>query len=225
MEQQATQAHLPHGIALPTVLVMLLLGSLLALTAWRSVWLGELLVRARADAVRTQWAADATLHVALDDVLQRGPLTQTVTSAGDAPRHDMGASDQRHVFFPKDANELNVLRQRLGTEDCREGICAPLRPLPSKATYWHNKTSTALPIADENILFPVGHARYWVEVFLQNDANQTLSWVYRITAMATGLKSNQPVVLQAIWLPDAALVNDTNSPITGRWVSWAVLHD
>lgn len=224
-KKQPAQHLLARGFALPTVMVMLLLSSLLALTAWRSVWLNALLLRAREDAIRTQWAADATLHVALDDVLQRSPLSQTATAAGVASRHDKGASHQHHVFFPKDAHELNALRQRLGTDDCQEGICAPLQPLPSQATYWQNKASSAMPVASEHSLSPTGNARYWVEVFLQNDASHTLSRVYRITVMVRGLKSTQPVVLQAIWFPHAALVNDTDTPITGRWVSWAVLHD
>lgn len=225
VEKQTVPSHRSHGIALPTVLVMLLLSSVLALSAWRSVWLNALLLRARADAVRTHWATDATLQAALDDVLQRDPMAQTVSAAAHASRHDMGAPQQQHVFFPKDANELNVLRQRLGTEGCREGICAPLKPLPSTTTFWKNKTSAAMPVTFEQTLPSIGNACYWVEVFLLNDANQTLAWVYRITAMVTGLKSTQPVVLQAIWLPHAALVNDTHAPMSGRWVSWAVLHD
>ena len=69
------------GIALPTVMVMLLLSSGLVLTAWRSIWLHELLLQARADALRTQWLADATLLAALDDVLQRNAFTDASASA------------------------------------------------------------------------------------------------------------------------------------------------
>lgn len=226
-EKRTASLRPSRGIALPSVMVMLLLSSLLALTAWRSVWLNELLLRARADAVRTQWAADATLQTALDDVLQQTSFTDTDTATGRdvASRYDMGTSDQHHVFFPKDIRQLLVLRQRLGTDDCREGICAPLKPLPSQISYWQNNASSAMVISPEQNLSPRGNAFYWVEVFLQKDSHQTPAWVYRITAMVKGLKSTQPLVLQAIWLPDTEVDSAANTTTIGQWVSWARLHD
>ena len=233
------------GIALPTVMVMLLLSSGLVLTAWRSIWLHELLLQARADALRTQWLADATLLAALDDVFQRNalensnatPNTNTNTNANNdaqtSLRHTMGSLDQSHVFFPKTADELLVLRQRLGANACREGICAPLQPLPSVATYWQSMGSTSISpsvispskgSAAENNSLQNKNARYWVEVFVPADASDGKTFVYRITAMVSGWKSAQPTVLQAIWQPDTAAVSANNDAPSGRWVSWVVLH-
>jgi Tfp pilus assembly protein PilX len=233
------------GIALPTVMVMLLLSSGLVLTAWRSIWLHELLLQARADALRTQWLADATLLAALDDVLQRNAFTDVSASASAsantnpniaAPtsmRHTMGSADQSHVFFPKTADELLVLRQRLGASACREGICAPLQPSTSVATYWQSMVSTSMApsVLDpskgsgaENNPLQNKTARYWVEIFIQTDSSDGKPFVYRITAIVSGWKSAQPTVLQAIWQPDIAAVSAKNNATSGRWVSWAVLH-
>ena len=234
-----SQPHTTLGIALPTVMVMLLLSSGLVLTAWRSIWLHELLLQARSDAMRTQWLADATLLTALDDVLQRNPLTNssantnTNTDAQTSMRHAMGSDEQSHVFFPKTADELLVLRQRLGASACREGICAPLQPLPSVATYWQSMGSSSMTssvinaskgtTAESNPL-QNKNPRYWVEVFVPTDASDGKTFVYRITAMVSGWKSAQPTVLQAIWQPDIAAVSANNNAPSGRWVSWAVLH-
>lgn len=231
------------GIALPTVMVMLLLSSGLVLTAWRSIWLHELLLQASADALRTQWLADATLLAALDDVLQRNAFTDASASASantnpnmDAPtsmRHTMGSADQSHVFFPKTADELLVLRQRLGANACREGICAPLQPLKSVATDWQSMVSSSMApsVLDtskgsgaENNPSQNKTARYWVEIFIPTDASDGKPFVYRITAMVSGWKSAKPTVLQAIWQPDIAAVSANSNPPSGRWVSWAVLH-
>jgi Tfp pilus assembly protein PilX len=227
------------GIALPTVMVMLLLSSGLVLTAWRSVWLHALLLQARADALRTQWLTDATLLIALDDVLQRNAFTATSTNTNsniDAPkvmRHTMGSAEQSHVFFPKTADELLVLRQRLGASACREGICAPLQPLKSVATDWQSMGSSSMTSslinpssssASENNPSQNKTARYWVEIFIPTDANDDKPFVYRITAMVSGWKSAQPTVLQAIWQPDSAADSANNNAPSGRWVSWAVLH-
>ena len=235
------QPHTTLGIALPTVMVMLLLSSGLVLTAWRSIWLHELLLQARADAMRTQWLTDATLLTALDDVLARNALTDASASANtkpiiDAPasmRHAMGSDERSHVFFPKTADELLVLRQRLGASACREGICAPLQPLPSVATYWQSMGSSSMTssvinaskgTAAENNPLQDKNARYWVEVFVPTDASDGKTFVYRITAMVSGWKSAQPTVLQAIWQPDTAAFSANNDAPSGRWVSWAVLH-
>ena len=225
------------GIALPTVMVMLLLSSGLVLTAWRSIWLHELLLQARADAMRTQWLADATLLAALDDVLERNALTDAsakpIIDASASMRHAMGSDEQSHVFFPKTADELLVLRQRLGASACREGICAPLQPLPSVATYWQSMGSSSMTssvinaskgTAAENNPLQDKNARYWVEVFVPTDASDGKTFVYRITAMVSGWKSAQPTVLQAIWQPDTAAFSANNNAPSGRWVSWAVLH-
>ena len=223
------------GIALPTVLVMLLLSSLLALSGWRDIWLNEKRLQARADVLRTQWLADASLHAALDDVLQRGPLTGDPTNNDLSQRYDMGSAEQQHVFIPRDAEQLGVLRLRLGTRVCQDGICAPdkplappyepAKPLPSVIGFWQSWASSAMTVVAQNKPQPSGDARYWIEIFSITDVPEAPTLVYRITAMATGLKSAKPVVVQAIWGPVQNTQEQTNQTAQGRWLSGTVLHD
>lgn len=219
-----------RGIALPTVMVMLLLSSGWVLTAWRSVWLHELLLQARSDAWQTQWVADATVMAALEDVLPRNARAEAATDANMSvtqstdQRHSMGSTEQRHVFFPKTVDELRILRQRLGSDVCREGICAPMQPLSSAATDWQGMFTSAMTIAAENNPLPYKNARYWVEIFLSNDASEAQPFVYRITAMANGWKLAKPTVIQAVWQPNDNTANTSNNTPQGRWTSWAVLH-
>lgn len=216
--QKTGRQHPHQGIALPTVMVMLLLSSWWAVTAWRSVWLHELLLQARSDALQTQWVADATLLIALDDLLQNN------AAASVDQRHHMGSSEQQHVFFPKTIDELAVLRQRLGSDVCRQGICAPLQLLPSTATHWQSILASGMPVGIDNNLLQDKNPRYWVEIFLTTEANDANPFVFRITAMATGWKSAYPTVIQAVWQPDGKAANASNNASQGRWTSWAVLH-
>ena len=257
-----------HGLALPSVLVMLLLCGWLALHAWRSLWLNELLLQARADALHTQNWADATLLAALDDVLQRNSDTASNTASNTAAqRYRAGSDTDRHVFIPTTAAQLEMLRQRLGNDDCRAGLCAPAQPLSWLAKDRQQRWSSGMPVVFDNVASTQSNStRYWIEIFLQVDAqdqaqlntqNDTPTapvWVYRITAMATGLKSAAPKVLQAIWLqpaaPDVGVQTKTDvgseveagakaqasseaqplakanaAPPLGRWISWTVWHD
>lgn len=261
-----THPHM-HGLALPSVLVMLFLCASLALTAWRSLWLSELLLQARADALHTQNWADATLLAALDDVLQRTSNTVSNTSSNSASniaaqRYRAGSDTDRHVFIPTTVAQLEMLRIRLGHDACREGLCAPLQPLSWLATDRQTRWASGMQVLFDNAasqgnstLGPT--TRYWIEIFLQTDAQDSAPaapvWVYRITAMASGLKSAAPTVLQAIWLQPtgqdvgAQMKADTSevgagtkavapsapppdavgeaAPPIGRWISWTVWHD
>lgn len=211
-----------QGLALPSVLVMLLLCGWLAVHAWRSLWLNELLLQARADALHTQNWADATLLAALDDVLQRN---SNPTSHTAVQRYQAGSDSDLHVFIPATAAQLELLRQRLGKNDCRAGLCAPEQPLTWLADDRQRRWSSGMPVVFDNLTSAQSNTtHYWIEIFLQDDAPAAPAWVYRITAMASGLKSAAPTVLQAIWLQPAtpALGVQTNM---GRWISWTVWHD
>ena len=93
-----------QGVTLPTVMVMLFLCSVLALAAWRDIWLSEQRLQARADIIRSQWLANTLLHGALDDVLQRNAVTSNTSNHAGSLRHDMGAAEQNHVFFRRMQN-------------------------------------------------------------------------------------------------------------------------
>lgn len=224
-----------QGVALPTVMVMLFLCSVLALAAWRDIWLSEHRLQARADIIRSQWLANTLLHGALDDVLQRNAVTSNTSNHAGSLRHDMDAAEQNHVFFPKNAEQLQVLRQRLGTRICHDGICAPdqplsppsdgAKPLSSVIEYWQRLVPSAMSPATNDTLAPTGDAHYWVEIFLKKDNANTPALVYRITAMVAGLKSAKPLAVQAIWVPHESTPRLSGQAKAGQWLSWTVLHD
>ena len=124
-----------RGFALPTLMVMLALTSIATLLAMRNLWVNDQLLNAEADQLRTQHQAEAALRVALADVLGSAVNTDGTTNL----RHTAGHATQTHAFFPNTLAEYDVLRQRLGTNICSAGICAPhvLNVSATKASYWH----------------------------------------------------------------------------------------
>jgi len=208
-----------HGFALPTLMVMLALASIATLLAMRNLWVNEQLLNAEADQLRTQHKTEAVLPVALTDILS----TQTNNDGTTNLRHAAGNATQTHAFFPNTMAEYDVLRQRLGTNICSAGICAPhaLNASATKASYWKTQTGSAMQVSAAHTPYGDNTAWYWVEVFPQHTANTTSNppFVYRITVMANGVMSGSTTLLQAIW----ARSMDT-SP-TGQWHSWHVLQD
>lgn len=206
------------GFALPMVMAMLMLGSLLTLNAWRDAWLAELRLQARSDDVRSRFIAEVVIQLALKDLLNTGPA-----NSASAIRHQPGGPAQTHVFFPTTNTEIKELRLRLGSDECREGICAPLYPRLTPAAYWiTHKSGCQTPILSSPDVW-LSNSCYWIEIFLKENNTQADEWVYRITALSPSMRTSQPLVLQAIWLPDP---NTKLAGLTlGRWISWRRLND
>jgi Tfp pilus assembly protein PilX len=205
-----------QGFALPTLMVMLALASLGALLALRNLWVNERLLNAEADQLRTQQKAEAVLPIALIDL-----LGTSATSAGVAipsQRHAAGNATQTHAFFPSALADYDLLRQRLGTDTCSAGICAPniLTSNTTQARYWKTQIATAMAVSAVDTPDGDNTAWYWVEVFPQAD---TASFVYRITTLANGVMPGSSTVLQAVW------ARSTATAATGQWLSWHLLHD
>lgn len=203
-----------QGFALPTLMLMLALTSLGALLAMRHLWVNEQLLNAEADQLRTQQKAEAVLPLALLDILGASATNRDEVIPN--LRHTAGNATQTHAFFPSSHTDYDLLRQRLGTNTCSAGICAPnaLVANATQASYWRAQMATAMQVSA--IDSPDGNntAWYWVEVFPQ--ANTT-SFVYRITALANGVMAGSTTVLQAAWVRQTAT--------TGQWHSWHLLND
>lgn len=211
-----------HGFALPTLMVMLALASIATLLAMRNLWVNEQLLNAETDQLRTQHKAEAVLPVALADILSTPTNNDGTTNL----RHAVGIATQTHAFFPNTMTEYDVLRQRLGTNICSAGICAPhaLNPSATKASYWKTQTGSAMQVSAAHTPYGDNTAWYWVDVFPHNSnatANVTSNppFVYRITTLAKGVMPGTTTVLQAIW------VRNIDTSPTGQWYSWHMLHD
>jgi len=211
-----------NGFVLPSLMAMLALASMATLLAMRNLWVNEQLLNAAADQLRTQHQAEAVLPLALADILS------TVTNTDGTPnlRHAAGNATQTHAFFPNTLAEYDMLRQRLSTNICSAGICAPhaLHANAAKASYWKTQTGSAMQASAANTPDGDNITWYWVEVFPQhstNTANTTPNppFVYRITALANGVMPGSTAVLQAIW------ARNMDTAPTGQWHSWHVLHD
>ncbi len=204
-----------HGFALPTLMVMLALASLAALLGLRNLWVNEQLLNAEADQLRALHKAHAALLLAVADLVGT-PTSATTPNL----RHTAGNATQTHAFFPTSMAEYDTLRQRLSTNTCNAGICAPnaLNPSATKASYWKTQTATALAVSAVDTLDGNSTVWYWVEVFPQANSSQD-NFIYRITVLARGVIPSSTTVLQAIW------ARATPSSLTGQWHSWHVLHD
>ena len=212
----------PHGFALPTLMVMLVLVSIATLLAMRNLWVNEQLLNAEADQLRTQHKSEAVLPVALADILGTATNADGTTNL----RHTTGNVTQTHAFFPSTMTEYDVLRQRVGTNICSTGICAPhaLNRAASKASYWKSQTASAMPLSASHTPYGDNTAWYWVEVFPQHRTNTADTpsnppFTYRITTLAKGVMPGTTTVLQAIW------ARNTDTSPTDQWRSWHVLHD
>ena len=208
-----------NGFALPTLMVVLALASMATLLAMRNLWVNEQLLNAEADQLRTQHKAEAVLPVALADILSTATNNDGTTNL----RHAIGNATQTHAFFPNTLTEYDVLRQRLGTNICSLGICAPhaLNANATKASYWKSQTGSSMQVSAAYTPYGDNTAWYWIEVFPQNGTSTTLipPFTYRITVMAKGVMPGSITLLQAIW------ARNIDTTLTGQWQSWHVLHD
>jgi type IV pilus assembly protein PilX len=219
-----------RGMALLVVMVVLALGSWLALGSARTAWLNENLVSSQSDQQRATAAAHALLKDAQDDI--QG-LRADGTPCSSAPT-DAGCRGQRgdnRPFFPTHEEHLPELIARIGSAHaCRYGICLPtsvtsLQPqaLASRllqdaaagapttlvASYGqYTGTTPSQPLLNG----ASARAWYWVEVFrLDSAADASVltaadprpPFVYRINAYVQGHKTGTRVLLRSLFVPKA----------------------
>ena len=211
-----TRTH--QGWALPTVMAVLGLGALSALSLSRGVWLHANLLRSDGDEWRARGAAEALLREAEQDLLAS-------FAANKDARHSTPATDAMPSgpFIPHTLAGLAQLKKALPAGLCREGICAPGALEPTSAAVWAQRLDTAARYGQYtggaavsfNQINPVlaDRSGYWLEAFANADGAQTTP-LWRITALAQASPRTGTIVLQAWW--QAA----SDTPTVGRWLSW-----
>lgn len=237
-----------RGISLIVVMVMLLLGSMLALGATRTNWLNESLVSNESDYQRAYSAAEALIADAETDirgVLAGGfPCKTNANFYGCRDRYGGTAGPFIPVSPAYDLDDLDATIPDLPSLPCRQGICL-LKAEGDLGIGWWNpgadfdamtantRTANAIAatygeytgIADADIDNPLLLARdggaygawYWIEVMeFQNTGGMApiagnlpvpavdAPFIFRITAVATGLKPGTRVVLRTIFVPALA---------------------
>lgn len=220
----------PRGIALFVVLVMVLLVTLLVLGSSRIALLNEMAAGIDSDHQRAFEAAQAMLRDAEFDIKGEGPDGSPCAGTACRTPGVLDAAGGR-VFYPTDAGELLQLQAALGpsSPSCAAGICVPdkvlpqfwtdkaaLRAMKALAASYGAYTGAEATSAGNPLLAagPGQRAWYWVELLPYDTANASdgghsealapdsdTPYVYRITALAQGLKASTQTVVQTtlVW--------------------------
>lgn len=209
--------HRQQGISLLTVIVLVLLSGLLALWASRTTLFHELVVGNAADHQRAQEAAEALLQDAQHDLALHhggGPHPRA------ARQHLLPPADSGPDFDAFVAQ----LQSPPAMNGCQQGLCTSRS---SAVDFWLHAPSlaqmtqagigarygdyTQAPLADHPPLLGERRAGqgawYWIEVMRHQPAEGVdpalgpplrAPLLYRITALARGLKAGSQVVLQTV---------------------------
>jgi Tfp pilus assembly protein PilX len=214
-----TQDRHRQGWALPTVLAVLGLCALSALSVSKGVWLHAHLMRGDGDEWRARSAAEALLRDAEQDLLAS-------LATGQDARHTTPATDTApsSPFIPTTMAGLSLLKKSMPAGLCKDGICAPeaLEPPSVKpwgprlnvaARYGQYTSGSAINASAINPALANDRSGYWLEAFASADRTQNTP-LWRITAWAQASPRSAPIVLQAWW-------QGGSGATTGKaWLSW-----
>jgi hypothetical protein len=175
-----------HGLALPVVVVLSGLCSLLLIAEWRSLAWAQALGHSAALRWQLQQNALDTLRLAVEDI--RNIATDS--------RHQMGTTSDQHAFFPRMTQEWQVLQTRLAVSDCQNGICRSLGPDNPFLSPWLariGKGQTVPAVAGQTVT-------YWVEILpTSTTSTSEQPFIYRITALAQSANNGPLSAWQAVW--------------------------
>ena len=195
-----------RGLALPMVVVLSCLCSVLLLAQWRNLAMAQALGKSAGLRWQLKQSALETLRLAVDDIR----LSQ------DDARHQMGNSSQGHAFFPSTLPQWEVLQSRLGPNECQTGICRPLGEDNASLNPW----LTRLALAQNAPSVNGQSAMYWVEVLPALSVNTGDSpFLYRITALVQNGEGGAQSAWQALWRPNS----DDASQATPGLPAWGWL--
>lgn len=178
-----------RGLALPMVVVLSCLCSVLLLAQWRNLAMAQALGQSAGLRWQLKQSALDALRLAVDDIR---------LGAGDT-RHQMGNSSDSHAFFPTTTQQWQVLQSRLGLNECLSGICRALGSDNTTLAAWLTRLDQA-----QNAPAPFGQsAKYWVEIFpLPANTTGDPTFIYRITALAQNGEGGAQSGWQALWQPN-----------------------
>lgn len=185
-----------RGLALPIVVVLSCLCSVLLLAQWRNLAMAQALGQSAGLRWQLKQSALDALRLAVDDI----------RLGNDDARHHMGTSSDNHAFFPTTTQQWQVLQSRLGPNDCQTGICRPLGADNPILSPWLKRLDQA-----QNAPAPSGQSTsYWVEILPRSISSAGDSpFLYRITALAQNGEGGAQSGWQALWQPNS---EDASSP-------------
>lgn len=189
-----------QGLALPMVVVVCCLCSVLLMSEWRSLTLAQGMGQSAAQRWQLKHDALDALRLAVEDIR---------LNTNDA-RHQTGAASDKQVFYPHTLQEWQTLQTRFNLYECQEGICPPLGLDHAALAPWLKRLhqAQAVTASSGNRLY------YWVEILqaASSDVNQA-PFLYRISVVARSGKSDAHLGLQAVWQPNPTHANSLASPL------------
>jgi len=175
-----------HGVALPTVMALFMISSVMLLAGWRNITLAHGWSRYQADRWQLKQAA-------------LNALTNAAQAVVDNNARLSGSADNATLAFPSDKAQWLQMQTQLPVNGCSQGICRPLLSLGNRRSDWLERASQAHSAVTESgqRLF------YWVEVLPARQTTDTAAntFAYRLTAIAQADPRGSQVGWQAVWLP------------------------
>ena len=219
-----------QGVSLFVVLVMVLLTTLIVLWGSRSALLNEMITGADSDYQRALEAAQAMVRDAEFDIKGERPDGTPCSGDHCRAWGDLAVTDGK-LFYPETINEYTDLETALGssTPSCASGICIPtgvkdefwvkstdFDAMKARASLYGAHTGAVANTAGNPLLVhSPARAWYWVEILPYDEASKAAGgaayrfgpderlrpFVYRITAIAQGLKPSTRAVVQTtmVW--------------------------
>jgi hypothetical protein len=177
-----------RGIALPTVLALSMVCSVLLLACWRNITLAQAWSRHHVE----QWQ------------LRQAALSALLTTAAAAmhPPLATDADGKQHLHIPTTTEAWNSVHAELPELGCANGVCRSLLDASNRRADWLDRTEGAYTVSNDTGL----QLFHWVEL-LPNHLPKT-EWAkpftYRITVLAVDSQRHTQAGWQAVWQPSAA---------------------
>jgi Tfp pilus assembly protein PilX len=175
-----------NGMALPTVMALFMISSVILLAGWRNIALAHGWSRYQAERWQLKQAALDT-------------LTTAAQAVADNHVSNSDSASNAHIAFPTDQSQWVQLQNQLPVNGCSLGICRPLLHLGNRRSDWLDRATQSRSAVTESGL----QILYWVEVIpaQQNATPSAKLFVYRITAIAQADQRGSQSGWQAVWQP------------------------
>ena len=168
------------GLALPTVLALSMLCSVLLLACWRNIALSQGWSRSAVE----KWQVRQYTLAALSEVIKRISAANTTTD----------------TTYPLSLVQWQQWQTHLSPDSCSQGVCRALLKA-NKVSDWAARQGSALALPDQGDYALL----YWIEVWPSpTTASRSASTLtYRITAFAQSRTRSTQSAWQAVWQPPA----------------------
>ena len=194
MKNCIVQARHQQGMALPTVMALFMVSSVMLLAGWRNITLAH------------GWSRYQMEHWQLKQA-SLNALTATAEAIADNSITTNSSTQSPAITLPSNQNEWAQLQIQLPVNGCSQGICKPLLRSGNTRVDWLKQSAQAKTLITESgqkILI-------WVEVIpaALNVNSNIHMFIYRITAIAMQDGRGSQTGWQAVWQP-------TTLPLAGQ---------